>query len=226
MQFILSNGWEAGIADLTERLIKELSTNQPVLWLVSGGSNIGAAVTVMDSISEELSANLSVMLADERYGPVGHADSNWAQLLAAGFDGKQATLSPVLRDGDDLSQAAAYFAELVADNFSRHQVIIAQLGIGPDGHVSGILPNSPAAADTQELVVAYQGGDYQRLTTTFEALKHITIDYSFAYGEGKRAALTSLLNQDLPLAIQPSQILKQLPEAYVYNDQIGDTIEP
>ena len=36
------------------------------------------------------------MLTDERYGPVGHPDSNWSQLLQKGFDLPQAKLVPVL----------------------------------------------------------------------------------------------------------------------------------
>ena len=81
MNFVMTTGWEDGIADLTEKLIKALSEGKSVLWLVSGGSNIKASVQIIDSISMDLRTNLSVMLADERYGPLGHTDSNWEQLL-------------------------------------------------------------------------------------------------------------------------------------------------
>lgn len=222
MQFILSNGWEEGIADLTERLVKELSAGQRVLWLVTGGSNIDASVKVMGTISEDLSKNLTVLLADERYGEPGYADSNWAQLMSAGFDGKQATLLPILQSGDSFEQSAQRFGDLVAQALADTQTTISQMGIGPDGHISGILPNSPAAIETSDLVVSYEGGGYQRLTTTFAALQEIDVDFSFAFGEAKREALTALHDKDLTLAQQPSQILKQLPEAFIYTDLIGE----
>jgi 6-phosphogluconolactonase/glucosamine-6-phosphate isomerase/deaminase len=85
LKFILTTSWEDGIADLTAHLITELRAGKRVLWLLSGGSNIRAIVEVMDSIDDSLTPNLSLLLADERFGPVGHHDSNWQQLLDAGF---------------------------------------------------------------------------------------------------------------------------------------------
>lgn len=220
MQFILSLGWEEGIADLTKRLVDELSAGRKVTWLVSGGSNIPASVKVMDSIAADLSGSLTVLLADERYGPVGHPDSNWAQLLQAGFNGKAATLLPVLQTEGSLDEAAKHYKVLAEQALNAQQTVIAQLGIGTDGHLAGILPNSPAAT-SEELVVAYQSEPYQRLTLGFAALATIQAAYCFAFGEGKHQALQTLHDQTLDLAEQPAQILKQLPEAYVYNDQVG-----
>ncbi|HWB38744.1 MAG TPA: 6-phosphogluconolactonase [Candidatus Saccharimonadales bacterium] len=222
MQFILSTGWEEGMADLTERLIQELSKGKHVLWLVTGGSNIEASVTIMNNISDGLSTNLTVMLADERYGKVGHTDSNWAQLMAAGFDGKQARLLPVLRDGDSFEEAANYYNQIAQKAFDENEVVVSQMGIGPDGHIAGILPESVAGKEPEALVAGYSGGPYQRLTMTFPALRRIAVDYSFAFGEGKRQALESLRVKTTTLLQQPAQILWELPEAYVYNDQIGD----
>ncbi len=60
MKYILTAGWDDGVADLTERLVKELAGRKRVLWLVSGGSNIPASVQIMDNISGSLSEHLSV----------------------------------------------------------------------------------------------------------------------------------------------------------------------
>ena len=45
--------------------------------------------------------------------------------------------------------------------------------------------------------------------------------YVFAFGADKKPALENLLT-NIDLIVQPAQILKSLPEAYVYNDQVGD----
>ena len=46
----------------------------------------------MKRIDYDLSSNLTVALADERFGDYGHPDSNWTQLKVAGFDPKHAPM--------------------------------------------------------------------------------------------------------------------------------------
>ncbi|MDB5170416.1 MAG: hypothetical protein JWO35_110 [Candidatus Saccharibacteria bacterium] len=222
MQYILTTGWEDGIADLTQRLVRELTTGRNVLWLVSGGSNIKASVKIMDNIPSDLSRQLSVMLADERYGDVGHADSNWAQLLEAGFDPQHAQLLPVLQKNLTLEETAQSYNKLAGWAIADADSIIAQLGIGEDGHIAGILPGSGAAAEQIELVVGYHSESYDRLTLTLPALKSVNAIYAFAFGDTKHQALITLQSKKLDPAVQPAQILKHVPEAYLYNDQIGD----
>jgi 6-phosphogluconolactonase/glucosamine-6-phosphate isomerase/deaminase len=221
MQYILTTGWEDGVADLTERLVHELAQNKRVLWLVSGGSNIPASAQIMDNIPPELKQNLGVMPADERYGPPGHDDSNWTQLMKAGFKARQATTLPVLQDDLSFEQTIDSYNKLAKKAFSDHQVIIAQLGIGDDGHIAGILPGSPAAADSRALAAGYRSPPLSRLTLTFSGLRRVNAAYTFAFGNTKQQALSSLRDQSLALSEQPAQILKELPEAYVYSDQFG-----
>lgn len=222
MQFILTTTWEDGTAHLAQRLIQELTTGKNVLWLVSGGSNIKASVTAMNNISEELSRQLTVMLADERYGDVGHADSNWKQLMDAGFEANYAQMLPVLHDGLNFEKTAETYQKTATWAFADADVVIAQLGIGTDGHIAGILPHSIATEANQTAVVGYEGDDFKRITLTFPALQSCTAVYAFAFGETKRAALSALQLETLPASTQPAQILKQVPEVYIYNDQLGE----
>jgi 6-phosphogluconolactonase len=221
MKFILTTGWEDGIADLTARLVHELAQGKRVLWLVSGGSNIAASVQVMDSISTEYSQKLSIMPADERYGEPGHAESNIQKLQQAGFDIKAAVLLPVLVASQSFDEAAEYYEALTQHALDEHDVVIAQLGIGTDGHIAGILPDSPAAMELSRLVAHFDAPPLRRLTLTFPALERIDVAYAFAFGEPKLGALQTLQNETVDRTLQPSQILKQIPEAYIYNDQVG-----
>ncbi len=224
MKYILTSGWEDGIAELTQRLVRELSTGKNVLWLVSGGSNIKASVTVMSNIPANLSRQLSVMLADERYGDVGHANSNWAQLLQAGFKQKNAQLLPILQEGLDFEATSKNYDKLAKWALADADYVIAQLGIGDDGHIAGILPDSLAASEDKKLAIGYHSETYDRLTLTFKALDSIDAIYAFAFGECKNQALTTLHLKELDLAVQPAQILKQVPQAFLYNDQLGDSL--
>ena len=221
MQFILTTGWEDGIASLAERLVHELAAGKRVVWLVCGGSNIPAGVAIMSSISPNLSKGLAVTLTDERYGEVGHKDSNWTQLMNAGFKANQAKLLPVLQPGLSLKQTVARYDQMITTVFGVADCIIAQFGIGEDGHIAGILPGSVAAGEQKAMAVGYKSDPFTRLTISFPAIRQLSAAYAFAFGDTKRQALTTLEQKKLVLTKQPAQILKQLDEAYVYNDQVG-----
>ncbi len=209
------------MADLTKRLLRDLADGKRVLWLVSGGSNIPVSAQIMGNISPRLQQKLSIMLADERYGVPDHIDSNWDQLLRGGFRSRKAKLLPVLKAGLNFEQTVNRYEKLAKQAFSNSDSIVAQLGIGESGSIAGILPDSPATEETKSWVVGYQSTPFLRLTLSFMAFRHISAAYAFAFGSMKHLTLTSLRNRSLLLVEQPAQILKQLPEAYVYSDQFG-----
>lgn len=202
---------------LRTNLLQPLQEGKAVLWLVPGGSNIPISVAVMAGIPENLTSQLTIMLTDERYGTVGHADSNTFQLHQAGFDPKKATFLPVLT-GAALEETVRAYTEIAQTQFASHQIIVGQFGIGADGHIAGILPGSPAATEQHAWVCGYHALNYTRITLTFPALYHLSAAYAFVYGEAKREALRRL-ETELPLHIQPAQILKAIPKAYLYTDQ-------
>ncbi len=222
MQFLRVTDQDKSTTTLIERLKTELSADKHVLWLVCGGSNIPAAAKVMAALPDEATKNLAIFLTDERYGEVNHVDSNAKQLNDAGFQTKQAIFVPMLAPGFTLAETQERYSQAVQRAFAHADVIIAQFGIGADGHIAGILPNSKAA-QADGWVSAYSAPQYTRVTLTFEALKHISVAFAFVFGETKKHTLQQLRDENLSLVEQPSQILKKLPEAYIYNDQLGDT---
>lgn len=222
MRFLLSQPQE-GIRALGLCLLQALEAKQRVLWFVSGGSNIPISVQTMATIPPPLSQQLTIMLADERYGPVGHVDSNTQQLHDAGFVPKQATFLAVPND-DDFKNTVSTYQSLVAQQLAVSDLVVAQLGIGADGHIAGILPWSKAAADTSDLFIGYDTPGFNRMTLSFTALRQVQIAFAFVYGTGKRQALLQLRDKTLPLEIQPAQILKTIPKANIYNDQVAEEV--
>lgn len=204
------------------RLSQELAQGKQVLWLITGGSNIAVSVAAMVTLKPEHTHKLVIFLADERYGEVNHIDSNAKQLHDAGFQPHEAVFMQPLVPGFSLEETRERYAQASQRAFEHADVIIGQLGIGADGHIAGILPHSPAVT-ASDFVTAYQTSTYTRFTLTFNALRQITADYSFVFGADKKATLEQLRDQDLPLAEQPAQLLKELPEVYIFNDQIGET---
>ena len=165
---------------------------------------------------------LSVTLADERFGPAGHPDSNWTKLIQAGFKVAGASLAPVLT-GKDTAETAKEFGDLAEKLLRGCGYRIGLLGIGADGHIAGILPGSPAAS-SRDLVCGYQAPDYQRLTLTPYALEILDEVIVYAIDDSKRPALENL-NKNLSITEQPAQVLKRIPAVTIYNGLKGDSYE-
>jgi 6-phosphogluconolactonase/glucosamine-6-phosphate isomerase/deaminase len=208
---------------ILEHLLSELTAQKKVLFLVSGGSNIQAAVRILDGIPEQYSASLAVALVDERYGAVGHGASNWQQLEAAGLNLKQAKAIPCLLKELDIETTRKKYDSAIADALAEYECIIGLLGMGADGHIAGILPHSSAASEqNDQYVTAFQGADYSRITLTFKALSQVTSMYVLTYGAAKLSALQRLRDQELSVSELPAKFLKQHSAVKIYNDQIGE----
>jgi 6-phosphogluconolactonase/glucosamine-6-phosphate isomerase/deaminase len=175
---------------------------------------------VMDELPDHLTKQLTIIPIDERYGRTGHPNSNVQQLYDAGFKPKQATFFAPLNNSS-LEKTVKRYEQAVQAAYSKADLVIAQIGLGTDGHIAGILPESPALYE-DTLVTAYEGPDYTRMTLTLAALRRISQAYLFVYGRDKRAALDRLCDGDIRISFQPAQVLRELKEVYIYNDQLED----
>jgi 6-phosphogluconolactonase/glucosamine-6-phosphate isomerase/deaminase len=219
MHFVpMSAGRGARILALEFR--QQLELHEHVLWLVSGGSNIPLTVQVMDELPLEFTSKMTVMPIDERYGPPGHKDSNVKQLYDAGFKPKLATVFSPL-DGSSVAATLKRYNNAVKQAFNEGDFVVAQVGMGADGHVAGIFPNS-SILDSPDLVAAYDAPDFTRLTLTPNGIRQVDLAYLFAYGREKRAALDRLCDGDFPLNDQPAQVLRELKEVTIFNDQLDE----
>ncbi len=220
MKFIRSEGTGELEAALGGRLSMELNENKKVLWLVSGGSNIPAVCKTMSMLPVDKLQSLTITLTDERYGEPGHADSNQTKLTQAGFDPRGARFIPYLT-GLLFEDTARAVNAAIKEASEKADVVVGFFGMGPDGHMAGILPESKAATEEENWVVGYDGGQFKRITLTAPAISAVDIAYLGAFGVEKLTALTTLQNGNIPVHQQPAQILKKIPEFFVYNDQVG-----
>ena len=209
--------------DLAEELARSLTaalqSHQRVVWLVPGGSNIPISIAAMQQIDDSLSQKLVIMQTDERYVPLDSPDCNWRQLQEGGFATKQATIYPILVDTASRDEVAVRYSEIVKREFAAADYILGQFGVGADGHIAGIKPESPASA-SDTLVVGYQAEDFERVTLTFPALHQLSEAITFAYGEEKRPVLEKLANDSIPLEQFPAGIIQTILTSTIYNDCI------
>lgn len=209
---------------IADRLQAELSQGKKVLWLLSGGSNIGIEAQALAMIPLDKQANLTITLNDERFGPYGHKDSNMQQFHDALHAETQAKIIPVIApEGLPLEATTTHFSDNINQEVAAANVIITQLGMGSDGHIAGILPHTPSVGATGA-VTSYTTEQFVRITVTFETLKHANAAYLFAFGADKHEQLELLQDGNVPIEEQPAQFLKRLPEVYVYNDQLDSVV--
>lgn len=206
---------------LTSLLQEKLAAGQKVLWLVPGGSAIAVAAAVSKNLAGTDLQNLTVTLTDERYGSVGHPDSNWVQLEQAGFSLPGARMVPVLH-GHPVKETTAEFATHLQEYCQGAAYCLGFFGMGPDGHTAGILPGSPAVSAT-EWATSYQVPEFLRVTMTPPAIAALSEAVVYAMGEAKAEPLANL-QKELPLDEQPAQALKKVAKLTIFNDQIGDTV--
>ena len=214
---------EIAISPLTSKLKGALNIG-PTLWLIPGGSNIPLAVAVMSSLSPDLTSNLTVALTDERMGPYNHPDSNWAQLRLAGFNPQKARIIEVLKENDqsDLKAITERYNTEIDTALDEANTAIGQFGMGVDGRIAGILPNSVATNEASySAVVGYTVPPFNLITISFSAIRRLHSAFLIAMGEPKYSQIVNLINEDLALNVQPAQIIKQVSEAYLYNDQMA-----
>jgi 6-phosphogluconolactonase/glucosamine-6-phosphate isomerase/deaminase len=207
---------ERAAAEITSALNAYLAKGT-VLLSLSGGSAIAPEIEILSNLKG--ADSLTITLNDERYGEVGHPDSNWHQLKAAGLDELGLKAFEILK-GQQPQIATEEFSDFLEQATGRFDYCVSILGMGADGHTSGILPGSPAL-DSPAWATYYEAVDHRRITNTPLFLAEQAEIWVLAYGNSKYPQVERL-GQDLPVSTQPVQIIKQAGRATFYNDYKGE----
>ena len=76
--------------------------------------------------------------------------------------------------------------------------------------------------ENEKYIAAYKSETYERITATFILLEKLDIVYAFAFGPNKRTALLEATEGSYSVIEKPGTILRDLKEAYLYSDQVGE----
>jgi 6-phosphogluconolactonase/glucosamine-6-phosphate isomerase/deaminase len=207
---------QAAADHIANVIIGKLSNNKRVFWFLSGGSGIKVVLEVARQLAGHDLHNLSATLTDERYGPIGHTDENWQQLLDGGFALPGAELYRPLIDEDQIT-TTNHFGAWVSQRMADAHYSIGLVGIGNDGHTAGIKPHSSAVA-ANAWADYFRGDDFERITITLLPISQLNEVVIQASGSDKIPVLQSLINESLPATEQPAQALKHIPLCTLYTD--------
>ena len=147
-----------------------------------------------------------LFLADERFLPLDHPDSNYRLLRQTLFNKRQILLEnlhPVPVETPDLQNAAdnyerelTRFFKLSPGQIPRFDLIL--LGIGEDGHTASLFPGSPALTEERHLAapVVLDPVRHHRVTLTLSVINHAENVLFLVAGENKAAVVRKVVSQE------------------------------
>ncbi len=209
-----------------------LSSDEPVLFLSSGGS----ALMILDQVVLPSTVkNCTLTVLDERFAPAEASNylafSNmkfFTDAMAVGAS----SIDPRPLHGEMIGATAGRFERALrswrAENVTGK--IVATVGIGSDGHTSGMLPFRDefhrVALFEKGLgwVVGYDCGGYnpysQRITTRHTFMREIDHAVVFVCGD-KKPALQRVFAHEGSLAETPGRIVKEMKDVIFVTDVQG-----
>ncbi|MBJ9976103.1 6-phosphogluconolactonase [Pseudomonas sp. S75] len=188
-------------ADVAERLRAALAEKGRACLVVSGGRS---PVVFLEQLSAQVLdwSQVTVSLADERWVPVEHADSN-AGLLARHLlkgPAAKARLLGLYQRAETLEAAAQAADQALAD---LPPIDVLVLGMGDDGHTASLFPGSPNLAEGLDpestrrcLAMLAPSVPHQRLSMSRALLSSAAFTALSVQGPGKLAALRAALAAD------------------------------
>ena len=194
--------FDAALAQRLGRSLSDASAPGAAAVMLSGGTTPLPAYRALGECKIVPSAQLRVLLSDERYVPVTSPASNYHQsqplLQALGLPPER-----VLRVRTELPLAAAaaeYAVQLRTLLKGPGGVGLGLLGLGADGHTASLFTAADLQHAREQLAIAVQRPDGMAgVSVTPGFLSHVRELVFVVAGAGKDEAIRRLIAQDLTL---------------------------
>ncbi|QLL09562.1 6-phosphogluconolactonase [Mycobacterium vicinigordonae] len=160
-------------------------------------------------------SKVQVFWGDDRYVAEDDDERNEKQAREALLDHVDIPASQVhpmaAADGEygtDIDAAALAYEQILAANAApgdpAPRFDVHLLGMGPEGHVNSLFPDTPAVRETSRLVVAVQDSPKpppQRITLTLPAIRRSRQVWLMVSGAGKADAVAAAVNGAAPVTL-------------------------
>lgn len=205
--------------------------SKPLLMLLSGGSSLDLLKYIKDTSIEP---GITFGMLDDRYSTDHKVNS--FHLVS-----KTPLYLQALRKGASFLDSSVFESETLEEYAHRYEgyikkwrkqhpqgIIRATVGIGPDGHTSGILPHPEDSKKFEELfngaklIVGYDVGTKNphrfRMTSTYTLMRMLDSVLTYMKGENKKDALQKVLAEEGDNATTPGRIIRELKNVSLYTD--------
>ncbi|WP_048469688.1 6-phosphogluconolactonase [Mycolicibacterium chlorophenolicum] len=186
---------------------------QASVVLTGGGTGIGMLERVKERSDEIDWPKVHVYWGDERFVPADDDERNDKQAreaLLSHIDIPEVNVHAIAASdgefGDDLEAAAAGYEQLLDETFAEAatEFDVHLLGMGPEGHVNSLFPDTAAVQETERLVVGVTDSPKpppRRITLTLPAVARSREVWLVVSGEGKADAVAAALGGAAPVDI-------------------------
>ncbi|MGL6236795.1 MAG: 6-phosphogluconolactonase [Segniliparus sp.] len=171
--------------------------------LTGGGAGVGLLKALRDA--DLAWDKIDFYWGDERWVPLGHPERNDGQAREALLDHVPVDPARVFPMGAPGSgqptpeAAAAAYAPLLPGAFDLHL-----LGMGEEGHINSIFPDTPAVKETERAVLAVVDSPKpppERITLTLPAIHRAREVWLLVSGAGKAAAAKAAIEGASPVDV-------------------------
>lgn len=208
------------VAAAGERLIgvidAAVAARGQALVVLTGGGNGNRLMSFLAAQSERIDwAKVHLFWGDERYVPEDDDERNEKQARDAllnhiDIPARNVHAMPA-RDGEfgsDLAAAALSYEQLLAANAEPGDPApnfdVHLLGVGPEGHINSLFPDSPAVQETTQLVVGVEDSPKPpplRITLTLPAIQRSREVWLMVAGAEKADAVAAAIGGADPVSI-------------------------
>jgi 6-phosphogluconolactonase len=211
---------EALVAAAGERLAEQIVSviefrGRALIVLTGGGTGIGVLRKLGEHADRIDWSKVHVFWGDERYVSADDDERNDKQAREALLDHvdiPSANVHPMAASdgefGDDLDAAALAYEQVLAANAEAGEPApvfdVHLLGMGPEGHVNSLFPDTPAVRETTRLVLGVPDSPKpppKRITLTLPAVQRSREVWLICSGEGKADAVAAAIGGAAPVDV-------------------------
>ena len=179
---------------LSNLIINEINKSKKNSFTIglSGGSTPKITYSLLKNDIQDLS-KIIFWTVDERWVPRDDEYSN-QKMLNSIFADSTAKILEVEYSGLSAERDANKYASKLENNITNFDTVI--LGVGEDGHIASLFPDTVAVNDTENFYVSNEVNILSkwRVTATFKLLKEVDNVYLLVTGNNKKEILKSIMN--------------------------------
>ncbi|HTQ18529.1 6-phosphogluconolactonase [Mycobacterium sp.] len=207
---------EAAGNRLIDAIMGAVAARGRALIVLTGGGNGIALLRHLSTHKQQIDwSRVHLFWGDDRYVPEDDDERNDKQAREALLDHVDIPSSNVhtmpASDGEfgsDLAAAALAYEQVLAANAEPGQPVpnfdVHLLGMGPEGHVNSLFPDTPAVRETTRMVVAVEDSPKpppQRITLTLPAIQRSCEVWLMVSGGAKAEAVAAAIGGADPVSI-------------------------
>jgi 6-phosphogluconolactonase len=186
-----------------------------LIVLTGGGNGIGL-LKYLGTHGQRIDwSKVHLFWGDERYVPEDDDERNEKQAREALLDHidiPPSQVHPMAASdgefGDDLAAAALAYEQLLAANAAPGDPVpnfdVHLLGMGPEGHINSLFPDTPAVLETTRMVVSVENSPKPpplRITLTLPAIQRSREVWLMVSGAGKADAAAAAIGGAQPVSV-------------------------